>query len=258
MRKLNTGSLQTQCSGHQEAEDRQVQCDALEAGARNAERLQEELSLKAEELTSLLVDLHVAKKGQAIAEELAESLEKSVQGLRAEHSTCLAELSEAKHEAENLRQTSLQSRPSSLPLASLSPGECSPLGSTVAALRRARASLAAEAEKLPPSPSSPSSPSSASAGLKALQRLKAAAAGKPKSEEATDGAQTAASTPPGSKAMGSLVANRSKAWLMQPATSCQHDWGAMSSWENDMSVDVLVANNLHHGSCIQDFLVALL
>eukprot|EP00439_Symbiodinium_sp_Y106_P064247 s1420_g10.t1 len=207
-----------------EVEEWQSRCSALEADARKAERLQEELQLKAEELTSSLTDLEVTRQGQVMAQELAESLDKSYKELKSEYSNCHAELSEAKQEAERLRQPQpVQPQPTA-PRASLvatQAGEPATLGSTVAALRRARASLAGEAmERLPQGPqqaqADPGSPSrDVSAGLKALQRLKAAAAGKAKAE-AGAGAES-----PQSKA-ASLIANRSKAsslWLKAAQTT---------------------------------------
>ena len=194
-------------------EEWQSRCSALEADARKAERLQEELQLKAEELTSSLTDLEVTRQGQVMAQELAESLDKSYKELKSEYSNCHAELSEAKQEAERLRQPQPAQPQPTAPRASLvatQAGEPATLGSTVAALRRARASLAGEAmERLPQGPqqaqADPGSPSrDVSAGLKALQRLKAAAAGKAKAE-AGAGAES-----PQSKA-ASLIANRSKA-----------------------------------------------
>ena len=210
--------------GHAEVEEWQARCSALEADAHKAERLlAEELQLKAEELTSSLRDLEATRKGQTMAQELAESLEKSYKELNSEYSSCHAELSEAKQEAERLRQLQprpvqqVQPQPTSAPRASLvatQAGEPATLGSTVAALRRARASLAGEAiERLPQQPqqaqANPGSPSrDVSAGLKALQRLKLkAAAGKAKAEA---GAESPQSSPSGSKA-ASLIASRSKA-----------------------------------------------
>jgi len=207
-----------------EVEEWQSRCSALEADARKAERLQEELQLKAEELTSSLTDLEVTRQGQVMAQELAESLDKSYKELKSEYSNCHAELSEAKQEAERLRQPQPAQPQPTAPRASLvatQAGEPATLGSTVAALRRARASLAGEAmERLPQGPqqaqADPGSPSrDVSAGLKALQRLKAAAAGKAKAE-AGAGAES-----PQSKA-ASLIANRSKAsslWLKAAQTT---------------------------------------
>lgn len=217
---------------HAEVEEWQARCSALEADAHKAERLlAEELQLKAEELTSSLRDLEATRKGQTMAQELAESLEKSYKELNSEYSSCHAELSEAKQEAERLRQLQprpvqqVQPQPTSAPRASLvatQAGEPATLGSTVAALRRARASLAGEAiERLPQqsqqAQADPGSPSrDVSAGLKALQRLKAAA-GKAKAEA---GAESLSSSPSGSKA-ASLIASRSKAsslWLKAAQT----------------------------------------
>ncbi|CAE7675096.1 unnamed protein product [Symbiodinium sp. CCMP2592] len=221
----------------EEVEEWQTRCSALEADARKAARLQEELQLKAEELTSSLTDLEVTRKGQVMAQELAESLDKSYKELKSEYSNCHAELSEAKMEAERLRQLQpaqpaqpvqpVQPQPTA-PRASLvatQAGEPATLGSTVAALRRARASLAGEAiERVPqvpqqaqadPGPGGSPPARDVSAGLKALQRLKAAAAGKAK-VEAGAGAES-----PQSKA-ASLIANRSKAsslWLKAAQTT---------------------------------------
>ncbi|CAE7663520.1 unnamed protein product [Symbiodinium sp. CCMP2456] len=222
---------------HAEVEEWQTRCYALEADAHKAERLAEELQLKAEELTSSLTDLESTRKGQSMAQELAESLDKSYKELNSEYSKCHAELSEAKQEAERLRQLQppqpvqhvqhVQPQPTSAPRASLvaTAGEPATLGSTVAALRRARASLAGEAiERLPQgaqqAQADPGSPSrDVSAGLKALQRLKAAAAGKAKTEAGAESPQS--SSPSGSKA-ASLIASRSKAsslWLKAAQTT---------------------------------------
>ncbi|CAE7230663.1 unnamed protein product [Symbiodinium sp. KB8] len=213
---------------HAEVEEWQARCSALEADAHKAERLlAEELQLKAEELTSSLRDLEATRKGQTMAQELAESLEKSYKELNSEYSSCHAELSEAKQEAERLRQLQPpRPQPTSAPRASLvatQAGEPATLGSTVAALRRARASLAGEAiERLPQqsqqAQADPGSPSrDVSAGLKALQRLKAAA-GKAKAEAGAESPPS--SSPSGSKA-ASLIASRSKAsslWLKAAQT----------------------------------------
>ena len=184
--------------------------------------VREELRLKADELTSALVDLDTARKGQVMAEELAESLDRSCRELVVEHSTCQAELAEAKRQAEQ----ALPLSPLSLP--TLANDETS-FGSTVAALRRARASLAGEALEKQVSQVEPSMPSSpprdVTAGLKALQRLRAAAAGGGKAkpaEEASEGSQ-ASSPSSGSKAITSLIANRSKAdQQVMFVASCRH------------------------------------
>ena len=205
-------------------EEWQTRCSELEAGAQNAGSLHEQLQLKAEELTSALADLDAAKKSQLMTQELAESLEKSYKALKVEYTTCQEELSEVRQrvqEKEEKEQNTGEKREEAekaerrAPTARIS-GESNSLGSTVAALRRARASLAgealtpqtAQAPKEPASPSSPSSPpKDVSAGLKALQRLKAAAAGKPKADASAESPLS----PSGSRAVTSLIANRSKA-----------------------------------------------
>ncbi|CAE7554302.1 unnamed protein product [Symbiodinium natans] len=222
-----------------EVEEWQTRCSELEAGAQNAGSLHEQLQLKAEELTSALADLDAAKKSQLMTQELAESLEKSYKALKVEYTTCQEELSEVRQrvqEKEEKEQNTGEKREEAekaerrAPTARIS-GESNSLGSTVAALRRARASLAgealtpqtAQAPKEPASPSSPSSPpKDVSAGLKALQRLKAAAAGKPKADASAESPLS----PSGSRAVTSLIANRSKAnslWLKAAQATADPD-----------------------------------